>query len=119
MGSSDWPTLWVFLAPVMMLAFMGVCMASMRCMPGMHRRHDPNHAEGARGTDSARAGPHVPARFPAGLSAFEEYRAETLQRLDREQTECHDFLDHLRTAKDKAEFDRFMAERRRRPTPPA
>ena len=119
MGSSDWPTWWVFLAPVMMLGFMGVCMASMRCMPGMHRRHDPSHAEEARGTDAARTGPHVPARFPDGRAAFEEYRAETLQRLDREQTEFHGFLDHLRTAKDKEELDRFMAERRGRPIPPA
>lgn len=56
----------------------------------------------------------------SGNSAFDEYRAETLRRLEEEQTEFHDFLDQLRQAKDKAEFDQFMAERRRRqqgPTP--
>jgi hypothetical protein len=34
-----------------------------------------------------------------------------------EQREFADFLAHLRDAKDKAEFDAFMAERRARPQP--
>ena len=51
----------------------------------------------------------------SGNSAFDEYREETLRRLEDEQKEFTDFLDRLRHAKDKAEFDDFMAERRRRP----
>jgi hypothetical protein len=51
---------------------------------------------------------------PSGNRAFDEYRAETLRRLEEEQTEFKTFLDQLRFAKDKAEFDEFMAERRRR-----
>jgi hypothetical protein len=51
----------------------------------------------------------------SGNRAFDEYRAETLRRLEDEQREFKDFLDRLRHAKDKAEFDEFMAERRRRP----
>ncbi|AWK89759.1 DUF2852 domain-containing protein [Azospirillum thermophilum] len=54
----------------------------------------------------------------SGNRAFDEYRAETLRRLEEEEREFHDFLDRLRFAKDKAEFDQFMAERRSRPTPP-
>jgi hypothetical protein len=54
----------------------------------------------------------------SGNRAFDEYRAETLKRLEDEQTEFKDFLDRLRHAKDKAEFDQFMADRRSRPTPP-
>ena len=57
----------------------------------------------------------------SGNRAFDEYRAETLRRLEEEQTEFHDFLDRLRHAKDKAEFDQFMADRGRRreaPEPP-
>jgi hypothetical protein len=54
----------------------------------------------------------------SGNHAFDEYRAETLRRLEEEQREFRDFLDRLRFAKDKAEFDQFMAERRNRPTPP-
>ncbi len=55
----------------------------------------------------------------SGNSAFEEYKAETLRRLEEEQNEFMDFLSRLRHAKDKAEFDQFMEERRRRAeTPP-
>ncbi|MGZ3293055.1 MAG: DUF2852 domain-containing protein, partial [Xanthobacteraceae bacterium] len=50
----------------------------------------------------------------SGNRAFDEYRQDTLQRLEEEQREFHDFLARLRMAKDKAEFDQFMAERRSR-----
>jgi hypothetical protein len=49
----------------------------------------------------------------SGNRAFDDYRAETLRRLEEEQREFREFLDRLRQAKDKAEFDQFMAERRR------
>ena len=49
----------------------------------------------------------------SGNQAFDEYRAETLKRLEEEQREFRDFLERLRQAKDKAEFDQFMTERRR------
>ncbi|MEM8751830.1 MAG: DUF2852 domain-containing protein [Pseudomonadota bacterium] len=48
-----------------------------------------------------------------GNSAFDDYREETLRRLEEERTAFVDFLDKLRRAKDKAEFDQFMAERGR------
>jgi hypothetical protein len=51
----------------------------------------------------------------SGNRAFDEYRSETLRRLEDEQREFRDFLDRLRMAKDKSEFDQFMAERRNRP----
>src|ERR1700758_2966873 len=51
----------------------------------------------------------------SGNRAFDEYRAETLRRLEDEQREFKDFLERLRFAKDRAEFDQFMAERRNRP----
>ena len=47
----------------------------------------------------------------SGNHAFDEYRAETLRRLEAEQREFHEFMSRLRMAKDKAEFDQFMAER--------
>ena len=50
----------------------------------------------------------------SGNRAFDEYRTETLRRLEEEQREFRDFLDRLRFAKDKTEFDQFMAERRNR-----
>ena len=55
----------------------------------------------------------------SGNSAFDEYRADTLRRLEEEQTEFTTFLERLRFAKDKAEFDQFMADRRQTPRPPS
>jgi hypothetical protein len=54
----------------------------------------------------------------SGNRAFDDYRADTLRRLEEEQVEFRDFLDRLRHAKDKEEFDAFMAQHRPRPTPP-
>jgi len=54
-------------------------------------------------------------RHSSGNVAFDEYREETLRKLDEEQREFRDYLDRLRSAKDRAEFDQFMAERRNRP----
>ena len=53
----------------------------------------------------------------SGNRAFDEYRAETLRRLEDEQREFLDYLERLRQAKDKSEFDAFMADRRNRQTP--
>jgi hypothetical protein len=50
----------------------------------------------------------------SGNRAFDQYRQETLRRLEEEQREFQEFLTRLRMAKDKAEFDQFMAERRTR-----
>ena len=52
------------------------------------------------------------ARATRGHDAFDEYRQETLRRLEEEQREFQEFLTRLRMAKDKTEFDQFMAERR-------
>ena len=55
----------------------------------------------------------------SGNHAFDEYRSETLRRLEAEQREFLDFLDRLRQAKDKAEFDQFMSQRRPAAEPPS
>ena len=51
----------------------------------------------------------------SGNRAFDDYRTETLRRLEEEQREFKEFLERLRFAKDRAEFDQFMAERRNHP----
>ncbi|MDB5396291.1 MAG: uncharacterized protein JWM91_3797 [Rhodospirillales bacterium] len=56
-------------------------------------------------------------RSTSGNRAFDEYRAETLRRLEDEEKEFREFLNQLRFAKDKAEFDDFLANRRP-PAPP-
>lgn len=48
---------------------------------------------------------------PTGNSAFDAYREETLKRLEDEHREFLDFLEKLREAKDKSEFDQFMNQR--------
>ena len=50
----------------------------------------------------------------SGNGAFDAYRDATLRRLEEEQQAFEEFLQRLREAKDKAEFDQFMDERARR-----
>jgi hypothetical protein len=52
-----------------------------------------------------------------GNQAFDEYRAATLRRLEEEQREFGGFMSRLRMARDKAELEQFMAERRTRSEP--
>jgi hypothetical protein len=49
--------------------------------------------------------------------AFDEYRSETLRRLEDEEREFKEFLGRLRAAKDRAELDQFLNERRNAPRP--
>jgi len=50
----------------------------------------------------------------SGNQAFDDYRKQTLTELETEQREFQSFLEQLRAARDKAEFDAFMAQRRKR-----
>ena len=54
----------------------------------------------------------------SGNRAFDDYRSETLKRLEEEQSEFKDFLARLRFARDRSEFDQFMAARRGSPMEP-
>src|ERR1700704_6349527 len=60
------------------------------------------------------SGHHSHGLRPRGNHAFDEYREEALRRLEDEVTEFRSFLERLRAAKDRAEFDEFMRERRNR-----
>ncbi|WP_417249058.1 DUF2852 domain-containing protein [Celeribacter sp.] len=53
----------------------------------------------------------VYAMKSSGNSAFDAYKTETLRRLEEEQDSFEAFLERLRAAKDKAEFDQFMEDR--------
>ena len=93
--------------------------------PGSGRRFRCGGWGGGQGGPWGRwGGPGQSARASSGNQAFDDYRAATLRRLEEEQAEFTSFLDRLRFAKDKAEFDQFMTERRARPqqgeeTPPS
>ena len=66
------------------------------------------------GKCSTRRWSHAAHGFKSsGNTAFDAYKAETLRRLEEEQTAFEAFLQRLRDAKDKAEFDQFMDERAR------
>ncbi len=59
---------------------------------------------------------------PTGNAAFDDWRSAELTRLDQErrkldeaQRDFAEYVDAIRRAKDREEFDRFMAERRSRP----
>lgn len=72
----------------------------------------------ARATRGSR-GSYAPG---SGNAAFDEWRAAELARLDEErrklddaQRDFQEYVDAIRKAKDREEFDRFMAERRSRP----
>jgi hypothetical protein len=54
-----------------------------------------------------------------GNAAFDAYKADTLRRLEDEQHNFEAFLERLREAKDKAEFDQFMNDRAKRNEGPA
>lgn len=67
---------------------------------------------------SSHCGPRGFTASATGNAAFDEYRAEQLARLDEERRRLdeereafEDYLDTLRKARDREEFDRFMRER--------
>ena len=107
------------------LLFFTLGSRKMGCWSHQDRWAEQDGADAVQ--DGADARPHGAPRFlrlrrfgppSSGNRAFDEYRTETLQRLEEEQVEFRNFLDRLRHAKDKEEFDQFMAQHKPRPTPP-
>lgn len=47
----------------------------------------------------------------SGNTAFDAYKAETIKRLEQEERDFATYIDELRAAKDRDEFDRFMNSR--------
>lgn len=50
----------------------------------------------------------------SGNIAFDNYKADTIARLEEEQRAFEDFMIRLREARDKTEFDDFLDDRARR-----
>ena len=71
------------------------------------------HTASEHGAPWARHGRHhFGSHFrSSGNAAFDAYKAETIRRLQEEQDAFEAFLQRLRDAKDKSEFDTFMADR--------
>ena len=55
----------------------------------------------------------VPTSKPrsSGNASFDAYRTDVMERLEAEQVNFETFLERLREAKDKTEFDQFMDDR--------
>ena len=79
------------------LLFYMIWSKRMGCNWGRHRRSEGRGF--GRGVDRT------------GNTAFDTYREETLRRLEEERDAFLAFLDQLRAAKDKAEFDQFISTR--------
>jgi len=84
---------------------------------GCWTRSGPGRWHGTESEHKRKIWTRTPAS--SGNRAFDEYRAETLSRLEDEQKDFFDFLERLRHARDKEEFDQFMAERARSADKPA
>jgi Protein of unknown function (DUF2852) len=94
------------------LAILAFAIGSGRMACGMKGRFD-RWMDGVVDAGRSEARRHGFGRS-SGNRAFDEYRAETMRRLEEEEREFRSFLERLRQAKDKAEFDQFMSDRRRR-----
>ena len=88
----------IFIWPVG-LALLAYMIWSKRMFSCRHRHH---HHRRGYGRDFAQ---------PTGNYALDAYREETLKRLEDEHSEFLNFLQKLREAKDKSEFDQFMQGR--------
>jgi hypothetical protein len=103
--------LWWPLGLAILLSFLW----SRTMMCGHRMRHWREHGEEVRDEMARRWRGN---RRGTGNRIFDDYRAETLRRLEEERREFTEFLERLRRAKDQAEFEQFMAERTRRPSGP-
>ena len=94
--------------------------------PARHRAGEPRRRAlgGAARRWEERIANGTAARHAHGLSeglretgnrAFDEYRGDALRKLEEEANEFRAFLERLRMARDRAEFDEYMKERRNRP----
>lgn len=105
----------VFVWPVG-LALLGYMIWSKRMFShscGMTRghRHEMHHQ---MREEMRKRWAHGPMAFrTSGNTAFDAYKSDTLDRLQREQEEFESFLTRLRASKDKAEFDQYMEDRAR------
>lgn len=108
----------VFVWPVglALLAYMiwSKRMFNRSCGEGREQtRHACGHRFGSQwGSKMGQWGDRMGGRS-SGNTAFDAYREETLRRLNEEQEAFQSFLQRLRDAKDKTEFDAFMEERAR------
>ena len=102
---------WIAVMVLGFIVFWPIGLALLAYMIWSKRMFSKSCNRSVRRTDlhAARA-----AMRPSGNSAFDAYKSDVLRRLEEEQESFERFLERLREAKDKAEFDQFMDDRARR-----
>lgn len=69
---------------------------------------------GRLGATAAWSPPWAKGFWGSGNQVFNEHRAEMLAKLEAEQTEFAEFVEQLRKAKDRSEFDAFVNRQARK-----
>jgi len=103
---------WIAAMIVGFIVFWPVGLAILAYMIWSKRMFNRSQSCSARRTMMHRSGFQS-----SGNTAFDAYKADTLRRLEEEQQAFEAFLQRLREAKDKSEFDNFMEDRARSPRP--
>jgi hypothetical protein len=98
-----WTAIWLFWPVALLIGGAVLLRGQMR------------HRQRLASEQSAGARPQR-QRPSSGNRAFDEYRDATLNALDEERSKFGEFLERLRKSKDKADFERFVADRRQRPS---
>ncbi|WP_421704081.1 DUF2852 domain-containing protein [Aliiroseovarius sp.] len=101
---------WIAAMVIGFIFFWPVGLALLAYMIWSKRMFSKSCRSHRHGDDAARMGRRHGFRS-SGNSAFDAYKAETLKRLMDEQEQFEAFLERLRAAKDKSEFDQFMDDR--------
>ena len=101
---------WIAAMILGFIFFWPVGLALLGYMIWSRRMFNRNHACGGRRMQRMNH-THHGVWASSGNSAFDAYKTETLRRLEEEQQAFDAFLQRLRDAKDKQEFDAFMQDR--------
>jgi hypothetical protein len=95
---------WIAAMVVSFIVFWPVGLAFLAYMIWSKRMFSRSHC-GHRSERRSRHMAFARAYSSSGNTAFDSYKAEMLRRLETEQTAFETFLQRLRDAKDKSEFD--------------
>lgn len=104
---------WIALMVLGFIFFWPVGLAILAYMIWSKRMFSHHKHHNHRGASWGGCGRRHSAFRSTGNSAFDNYKQETLRRLEEEQGDFEAFLGRLRAAKDQAEFDQFMEDRSR------
>lgn len=109
---------WIIAMVVGFIAFWPVGLALVAYITYTNRWSKEMFGKSCRHDRTARWGGHR-MNTSSGNAAFDAYKSDVLRRLEDEQTAFETFLQRLRDAKDKQEFDAFMEDRARVAQTPA